>query len=82
VLDIMFVTKNEDGTFSGFDARDLTEKGVGDFESSRAPPPACWVARMRRRPRTRSSPAPKVMSKFSATTVGSDNGTGTANREP
>jgi hypothetical protein len=32
VLDVMFVTKNEDGTFSGFDARDLTEKGVGDFE--------------------------------------------------
>ena len=32
VLDVLFVTKNEDGTFSGFDARDLTEKGVGDFE--------------------------------------------------
>jgi hypothetical protein len=32
VLDVMFVTKNEDGTFSGFEARDLTEKGVGDFE--------------------------------------------------
>jgi hypothetical protein len=32
VLDVMFATKNEDGTFSGFDARDLTEKGVGDFE--------------------------------------------------
>ena len=31
VLDVLFVTKNEDGTFSGFDARDLTEKGVGDF---------------------------------------------------
>jgi len=31
VLDVMFVTKNEDGTFSGFDARDLTDKGVGDF---------------------------------------------------
>ena len=31
VLDVMFVTKNEDGTFSGFDARDLTNKGVGDF---------------------------------------------------
>jgi hypothetical protein len=27
----MFVMKNEDGTFSGFDARDLDEKGVGDF---------------------------------------------------
>ena len=23
--------KNEDGTFSGFDARDLSDKGVGDF---------------------------------------------------
>ena len=31
VLDVLFVTKNEDGTFSGFDARDLTDKGVGDF---------------------------------------------------
>ena len=31
VLDVLFVTKNDDGTFSGFDARDLTEKGVGDF---------------------------------------------------
>ena len=31
VLDVMFVTKNEDGSFSGFDARDLSSKGVGDF---------------------------------------------------
>src|SRR3954451_17382537 len=31
VLDAMFVTKNEDGTFSGFDASDLTGKDVGDF---------------------------------------------------
>jgi Family of unknown function (DUF6325) len=31
VLDAMFVTKNEDGTFSGFDATGLDEKGVGDF---------------------------------------------------
>jgi hypothetical protein len=31
VLDAMFVMKEEDGTFSGFDARDLSEKGVGDF---------------------------------------------------
>jgi Family of unknown function (DUF6325) len=31
VLDVLFVTKNEDGTFSGFDARDLTDKGVGEF---------------------------------------------------
>jgi hypothetical protein len=31
VLDAMFVKKNEDGTFSGFDARDLDHKGVGDF---------------------------------------------------
>jgi hypothetical protein len=31
VLDVMFVTKEEDGTFSGFDATDLSEKGVGDF---------------------------------------------------
>jgi Family of unknown function (DUF6325) len=31
VLDAMFVVKNEDGTFSGFDATDLDDKGVGDF---------------------------------------------------
>ena len=31
VLDVLFVMKNEDGTFSGFDASDLTDKGVGDF---------------------------------------------------
>ena len=31
VFDVMFVTKEADGTFSGFDANDLTEKGVGDL---------------------------------------------------
>ena len=31
VLDAMFVIKNEDGTLSGFDATDLTDKGVGSF---------------------------------------------------
>jgi Family of unknown function (DUF6325) len=31
VLDAMFVMKQEDGTYSGFDARNLTDKGVGDF---------------------------------------------------
>ena len=31
VLDAMFVMKNEDGTYSGFEARDLDDKGVGDF---------------------------------------------------
>src|SRR3954453_14806635 len=31
VLDAMFVIKNEDGTFSGFEARDLDDKNVGDF---------------------------------------------------
>jgi hypothetical protein len=31
VLDAMFVIKNDDGTFSGFDATDLDDKGVGDF---------------------------------------------------
>lgn len=33
VLDAMFVIKNEDGTFSGFEARDLDGKHVGDFEA-------------------------------------------------
>ncbi len=31
VLDVLFVTANADGTVSGFDATDLSEKGVGDF---------------------------------------------------
>ena len=31
VLDAMFVMKNEDGTYSGFEARDLDDKHVGDF---------------------------------------------------
>lgn len=31
VLDAMFVQKNEDGSFSGFDARGLDEKSVGDL---------------------------------------------------
>jgi Family of unknown function (DUF6325) len=32
VLDVLFVMQNEDGTFSGFEATDLTDKGVGDFK--------------------------------------------------
>jgi hypothetical protein len=31
VLDAMFVVKEADGTFSGFDASGLDERGVGDF---------------------------------------------------
>jgi|SRR5215218_5396991 len=31
VLDAMFVMKKEDGTFEGFEARDLDERGVGGF---------------------------------------------------
>ena len=31
VLDVLFVRKEEDGTFSGFDASGLTAEGVGDF---------------------------------------------------
>jgi hypothetical protein len=31
VLDVMFVVKEEDGTFSGFEATDLDTRGVGDF---------------------------------------------------
>lgn len=31
VLDAMFVIKNEDGTFSGFDATNLADKDVGAF---------------------------------------------------
>jgi hypothetical protein len=31
VLDVMFVVKNADGTFSGFEASDLEADSVGDF---------------------------------------------------
>jgi hypothetical protein len=31
VLDVMFVVKDADGTFSGFDAKDLDADSVGDF---------------------------------------------------
>jgi Family of unknown function (DUF6325) len=31
VLDAMFVIKEQDGTFSGFEATGLDEKGLGDF---------------------------------------------------
>lgn len=31
VLDVLFVKKNEDGTFSGFEARDLDSESVGDL---------------------------------------------------
>jgi Family of unknown function (DUF6325) len=31
VLDAFFVRKDDDGTFHGFEARDLDDKGVGDF---------------------------------------------------
>ena len=31
VLDVMFVQKNEDGTFSGFEAKDLSAESVGAF---------------------------------------------------
>jgi len=32
VLDVLFVSKDEDGSFFGFDAQDLSGKGVGDFQ--------------------------------------------------
>lgn len=31
VLDAMFVSKDEDGKYSGFEAKDLDDKGVGDY---------------------------------------------------
>jgi hypothetical protein len=31
VLDAMFVVKEQDGTYSGFEATDLDDKGLGDF---------------------------------------------------
>jgi Family of unknown function (DUF6325) len=31
VLDVLFITKNPDGSFSGFDVRDLGPERVGDF---------------------------------------------------
>ena len=32
VFDVMFVTKEADGTFAGFDATELSDKGVGDLK--------------------------------------------------
>jgi hypothetical protein len=31
VLDVLFVMENPDGTYSGFEARDLDARGLGDF---------------------------------------------------
>ena len=31
VLDVMFVMKDEDGGYAGFEAKDLDDKGVGEF---------------------------------------------------
>jgi Family of unknown function (DUF6325) len=31
VLDVLFVKKDEDGSYHGFEAKDLADKGVGDF---------------------------------------------------
>jgi Family of unknown function (DUF6325) len=31
VLDVMFVMKEEDGSYVGFEAKDLDDKGVGEF---------------------------------------------------
>jgi hypothetical protein len=31
VLDALFVAKDEDGRYSGFEAKDLDDKGVGDY---------------------------------------------------
>ena len=31
VFDVMFIVKEADGTFAGFDATELSDKGVGDF---------------------------------------------------
>jgi hypothetical protein len=33
VLDLMFVIKDADGTYSGFEATDLDDKSVGDFSA-------------------------------------------------
>jgi Family of unknown function (DUF6325) len=32
VLDVLFVMENEDGTFSGFEAKDLESDRIGDFK--------------------------------------------------
>ena len=32
VLDVLFVMQNEDGTFSGFEAKDLEPNKIGDFK--------------------------------------------------
>ena len=57
VLDVLFVTENEDGTFSGFEAKDLDARESATSWSSRAPPPACSATRTPLQPPRRSSPA-------------------------
>ena len=32
ILDVMFVAKDEQGMFTGFEAKELDDKGVGDFK--------------------------------------------------
>ena len=57
VLDALFVRKDEDGTFSGFDLADVDEDTAGDLTCSRARRRACSTTTTSRwRPR-RSSPA-------------------------
>ena len=58
VLDVLFVMEEEDGTFSGFEASDLTSESVGDFTVFEgASSGLLGDGRRRRPPRTRSSPA-------------------------
>ena len=57
VLDVLFVMKNEDGTFSGFEADGSRRaRASATSRSSRAPPPACSARRTSRPPPRRSSP--------------------------
>jgi hypothetical protein len=57
VLDAMFVRKNDDGTFEGFEARTWTRGASATSRSLRVPPPASSARRTPPRLLRPSSPA-------------------------
>ena len=56
VFDALFVRKDEDGTFSGFDLSDLDAGTAGDLTVFAARRPDCWATTTPRWPQPKSSP--------------------------
>ena len=69
VLDVMFVIKNVDGTFSGFDATDLDAKGVGDFVVFEGASSGLFWSASRKRLKV-SDPSVSVPSRSSPASIG------------